>query len=75
MLASYLTKVAIPVFVIISSFIIKTISDAGEFKTSLTNHDEVLSAMLGNSVKDLYPKKKNKTNDQIALKFEDVSLI
>ena len=33
MLASYLTKVAIPLFVITSSFIIKTISDAGEFKT------------------------------------------
>jgi len=47
--------------------------NSGEFVTSRTSHDEVLSAMLGNAVKDLYPEKQNKTSDHVVLKFEDVS--
>ena len=36
--------------------------NAGEFETTSSNHDEVLSAMLGNAVENLYPNKSKKEN-------------
>ena len=47
--------------------------NAGEFKTTSSNHDEVLSAMLGNAVENLYPNKSKKENSDLALKFDNVT--
>ena len=47
--------------------------NAGEFLTSKSNHDEVLSAMLGNAVQNLYPPKQKNKNDQIALSLKNVT--
>ena len=47
--------------------------NAGVFETKSTNNDEVLSAMLGNAVENLYPNKQKNINKEIALKFENVS--
>ena len=47
--------------------------NAGEFKTTSSNHDEVLSAMLGNAVENLYPNKSKKENADLALKFDNVT--
>ena len=42
-------------------------------KTTSSNHDEVLSAMLGNAVENLYPNKSKKENADLALKFDNVT--
>ena len=47
--------------------------NAGEFYTGKSSHDEVLAAMLGNAVENLYPSRSSKKHDDIALKFEDVT--
>jgi len=47
--------------------------NAGEFQTTSSNHDEVLSAMLGNAVENLYPNKSKKQKMEIALKLENVT--
>lgn len=47
--------------------------NAGEFDTNLSNHDEVLAAMLGNAVENLYPNRSKKNHNEIVLKFDDVT--
>ena len=47
--------------------------NAGEFDTNLSNHDEVLAAMLGNAVENLYPNRSKKNHSEIVLKFDDVT--
>ena len=53
--------------------VLRDAKNAGEFLTSKSNHDEVLSAMLGNAVQNLYPPKQKNKNDQIALSLKNVT--
>ena len=47
--------------------------NAGDFNTNQSSHDEVLAAMLGNAVENLYPNRVKKNHNEIALKFDDVT--
>ena len=47
--------------------------NVGNFETSVSNHNEVLAAMLGSAVEDLYPTKKEFENNDIALSLHNVT--
>ena len=47
--------------------------NAGDFYTNQSSHDEVLAAMLGNAVENLYPNRSKKDHNEIVLKFDDVT--
>ena len=68
----YISHYLDEVFDVCQRIVVLRDENAGEFK-QLSNHDEVLSAMLGNAVENLYPNKSKKENADLVLKFDNVT--